>query len=262
MNYSGHWVERTIQSGPIGEITRYWQANVTPVRSDRTMESDPTKIYQNQNSRAKQLARLLNANFEKGDCCFALTISPENLEKLNTKLPPDLPDNEHQDALYNLFSNAVRDFLGNFRSGCREHEKDTRYITVVSDMDGATGETVRLHAHMIAPKGSANVIIEKWKLGNVHIKWLDEPDYFPLAKYLVVQVRHRKNAKGYTPSRNLIRPQPVDCYATSDLEIQLPAGAQMLYRADSCPGDAQYLRFRKANTSIRDNSNETYDWIE
>ena len=68
-------------------------------------------------------------------------------------------------------------------------------------------------------------------------------DQTPLAHYLLAQVRHRPNEKKYSPSRNLIVPQPKDRIAVSGAELQVPRGGQLLLRAGWMPGMPQYIRY-------------------
>lgn len=56
-------------------------------------------------------------------------------------------------------------------------------------------------------------------------------------------MRHRPNEKKYSPSRNLIVPQPKDRIAVSGAELQVPRGGQLLLRAGWMPGMPQYIRY-------------------
>lgn len=244
MKKQGYWAIRTYVSGCIGEKTKYWVPGEKPTKSKRKLKSDIRKQTQNEADAVKRLARKLNANFRGGDCCFALTITQENLEKLKAKLPRGLTQEEERDAVYHLFEHEVEKFSRRYRERCKKLDMDYRYIIVVSDMDGETGEPARVHAHFIAPKAVADVIDDKWKLGEVRKKWLwDTPDYFDLAVYLLKQVRRFPDGKKYIPSRNLIIPQPKDRAALTDKEVQPPRGAHILYRQEFKPGRPQYIRY-------------------
>ena len=119
-----------------------------------------------------------------------------------------------------------------------------RYIPFTSDLDGKTGEVVRVHHHIIVNAEAAEIALEKWSAGSTHREHLyDQVDQTPLAHYLLAQVRHRPNEKKYSPSRNLIVPQPKDRIAVSGAELQVPRGGQLLLRAGWMPGMPQYIRY-------------------
>ena len=91
---------------------------------------------------------------------------------------------------------------------------------------------------------AAEIALEKWSAGSTHREHLyDQVDQTPLAHYLLAQVRHRPNEKKYSPSRNLIVPQPKDRIAVSGAELQVPRGGQLLLRAGWMPGMPQYIRY-------------------
>lgn len=71
----------------------------------------------------------------------------------------------------------------------------------------------------------------------------DDAECCVKAAYLLAQVRHRPNEKKYSPSRNLIVPQPKDRIAVSGAELQVPRGGQLLLRAGWMPGMPQYIRY-------------------
>lgn len=126
---------------------------------------------------------------------------------------------------------------------------ELRYLFVTSDMDGDTGERVRLHHHVIINREAREACIEKWKrmgfvmdaeLYSIH------GDFSPLASYLIKQVRYIPNAKRYTPSRNLIPPEMTEPMAVTrfgESEMRVPKGCVELYRSPYIRGASQYLRY-------------------
>ena len=51
------------------------------------------------------------------------------------------------------------------------------------------------------------------------------------------------DAKKYTSSRNLVRPQPKDRVAYSEAEVRVPKGGTLLFRNEFKPGHPQYIRY-------------------
>lgn len=113
-----------------------------------------------------------------------------------------------------------------------------RYVAVISDMDGDTGETVRVHHHLVVDRAVRDVFVEKWAgLGGVDWKPLSpQMDYTPLASYLIRQVRRVPDHKKYISSRNLLRVEPKDRIAMSEAEVRVPKGGVLLFREAYHPG--------------------------
>lgn len=58
-----------------------------------------------------------------------------------------------------------------------------RYVAITSDMDGDTGETVRVHHHLVVPAEAKEAFTEKWA-GMGGVDWSpmsDQEDYTPIA---------------------------------------------------------------------------------
>lgn len=236
----GYWVVRTYQAGAVGEKIKYWVEGEKPTRSARKIKQDIKKRQQNEASAEKQMARLLNANFRAGDILLGLDYSDEGLCKLTEQF-----DFTHSDDERELFFEAAMQELRLFLRRCRRALGDKmKYIAITSDMDGETGEEVRVHHHLVIPAEALEAVQGKWTLGGLHWEKLrDQKDYTPIAAYFVKQVRHIPDAKKYIPSRNLIRPQPKDRIAKSGAEIRPPRKSTLLYRAAYSPGMPQYIRY-------------------
>ena len=117
-------------------------------------------------------------------------------------------------------------------------------VAVTSDMDGKTGELVRVHHHLVINKESLEIAMQKWSLGGVHYKPLSaQPDYTGVAEYFIKQTRKIKDAKKFVCSRNLVRPVPKDRIVPSNAEIRVPAGGVLLHRSEFKPGRPQYIRY-------------------
>ena len=244
MKKEGYWVIRTYQAGQIGEKIKYWLPGKKPSRSQRRIKSEIKKQQQNENDAIKRVARIINENFTGGDVFDALTYSDEALQKLLDRMP-DIEDLEERLAhIYKLAEHELELFLRRCRYACKKASLDFKYIAITSDMDGETGEHVRIHHHIVANREVREIIRELWNHGTVerNAVW-HEKDHLGLAKYLMDQVRRIPDAKKYKRSRNLTIPEPKDRIALGGKEVQAPRGATMLYRGAFIPGRPQYIRY-------------------
>ena len=152
---------------------------------------------------------------------------------------------------------ALRDAADRTLANCirrvkRELAKDgieLKYISITADVDGKTGEAVRVHHHLIVKREARDAFLHKWQdLGLGGVSWSPlekQDDYLEIAKYLLAQARRsREGEHKYTASRNLVRPQPKDRVAASSSEVRVPKGCRLLHRQEFKPGKAQYIRYR------------------
>lgn len=254
---NGYWMIRTYESGPVGEKIKYWIPGQKPTKSERRMKQDLKKARQNKEQAERHLARLINANFTYGDILLGLDYSDESYAKRLMTRAEKIKDQrakagkaeqeaeaEQFECIRQAAEHELENFLLRVQRDCKKKQIEFKYIAVTADMDGETGEMVRVHHHLLVNREVAEIVKRKWSLGGVDQKKLGkQPDYTPIASYLMQQVRHIPDAKKYKPSRNLIRPQPKDRVALSDAELRLPKGCAMLYRSSYVPGMSQYIRY-------------------
>ena len=301
----GYWCVGTVESGAVGEKTKFWVDGARPDhRSRRKEQSALKKAKQNEYSSLKELARLVNANFTAGDLLLGLDYSPEGMEKLLRRCGLDssaAPQNDMRGSaardgteerispLASLGRNdrdegaeggqvarvtvgdqaatgwggqiaraadalreaADRELVNCLRRVKRMLEKDgieLYYIAITSDMDGDTGEQVRVHHHLLVPMGTEQAFVEKWeKLGWGGVSWTplwaNQTDRTPIAEYLLRQVRRVPDANKYKSSRNLIRPKArVRAVPTGSL-LRAPRGCTLLHINEYKPGQAQYMAY-------------------
>lgn len=252
MKKEGYYVIRTIVAGQIGEKIKYWVPGQKPTKSMRKIKSDIKKIQQNESDAVKRVARQINANFIPGDCFFAPTYNDESLKILLAGMPADIPEDEQMNYIHEQAHHQLQLYLRRVRRACDKEGIEFKYIAITSDMDGETGESVRIHHHIVAPKAVQKILLEKWTMGIVKTDYVwNEPDHYGLAKYLMDQVRRIPDAKKYIPSRNLVIPVPKDRIAPSGKEVQPPKGATLLLRTEYRSGRPQYIRYiipKKNNT--------------
>lgn len=259
MKKEGYWIVRTYKAGRIGEKIKYWIPGQKPTKSARRMKSDIRKQKQNENDATKRAARIINENFRGGDVFDALTYSEDGYAKLTANMPDGLDEQEQADYIYAQADHQLELFCRRCRYACKKAGVEFKFFAITSDMDGETGEMVRIHHHIIVPKEIKNIVRELWTLGGIekNAVW-HEDDHFGLAKYLMDQVRRIPDAKKYKRSRNLVVPEPKDRVAKGGKEVQPPKGASVIYRREFVPGRPQYIRYiiPKAKSGGGDNSEE------
>ena len=189
----------------------------------------------------------MNENFKPGDIILGLDYSDEGLQRVMQKIADaELMDDEEKALnIYEAASHEMRLFLRRVKRECDSRGIEFKYgIAITSDMDGKTGERVRVHHHMVINKESLAVALEKWSLGGVSYKAMEtQLDYTPIAEYFIRQTRKIKDAKKFVCSRNLVRPVPKDRIVPSNAEIRVPANGVLLHRSEFKPGRPQYIRY-------------------
>lgn len=239
----GYWVIRTYQSGNVGEKIKFWISGARPTRSERKIKSDIKKLEQNYSSAEKELARLINGNFGKGDILLGLDYSDAGIKKLE-KQAAGTEDDEPADKTYKAAAHELNLLIRRVKREAAKLGIEVRHISVTSDMDGETGERVRVHHHLIINREALDLFADKWTLGAVDWELLSaQEDYTPIARYLIGQVRYIRDVKKYTSSRNLARPKPKDRIAINNSELRTPKGAKLLYRNPYIPYMPQYMRY-------------------
>ena len=238
----GYWVIRSYRAGVIGEKIKYWVPGKKPSKSERRVKSDIKQQQRNEANAVKRAARIIHANFARGYLLLGLNYSDAGLKKTAAGLDPSAED--YEDKLYHAAHHQVRLWRDRVRKACAAAEVELKCFIVTSDMDGKTGEYVRVHHHVIINQEALEIAMGKWKLGGTHHKPLSgDLDQTALAAYLLDQVRRLPDEKKYITTRNLIIPQPQDRIARNEAELKVPKGGQLLHRAEYSPGAPQYIRY-------------------
>lgn len=246
MMKDGYWVIRTYKAGNVGEKIKFWIPNARPSKSSRKIKSDLKKIKQNEASAVKRLARVINANFSHGDILLGLDYSPEGYERVCARAGVS-PDDTEPESLEAIYMAADQELTNALRRVKRELEKtgiELRYVAVTSDLNGKTGECVRVHHHLIINAEALHAFMAKWNLGSVSYSTLRrQADYTDIAVYLIKQVRYLPDAKKYKSSRNLVRVVPVDRVAKNGSQLRAPKNAVLVHAGEYKPGYPQYIRY-------------------
>lgn len=241
----GYWALRKYTAGSVGESIKYWIPGEKPSRSQRKIKSDIQKQKTNEVNCERSFARLIHDNYRNGiDQLVGLDYSQVGYKKMLEGNAKNLAGLSEEDRIMALAQHQAELFLRRVGRECKKRGIPFRYLMITSDMDGKTGEAVRVHHHVIVNAEALEVCKEKWTLGGVDYEALwNRDDQTDLAEYLMKQVRRLPDAKKYKPSRNLKRPQPKDRIAINGSELHLPKGATLLYRSPYKPGMAQYIRY-------------------
>ena len=244
---AGYWAIRTWRAGPVGEKIKFWVPGRRPegkgaVKRDRSLK----KAAQNLQNAIKMLARLINENFLEGDLLAGLDYSDAALQRLRNQIQgwDAMNEAERQEAEWKAARQNLTRFIRKLRDLAKKRGIELRYITITSDLDGETGEVARVHHHLIVNREAKQLLSEVWHDGGLDYEPLSaQPDYTPIAAYLIRQVRHVEDAKKYTSSRNLRRPEPKDQIAKSAAVLRAPKGALLVDAGSNVPGQAQYIRY-------------------
>ena len=225
----GYYIVRTYRAGDVGEKIKFWVPGPRPskVRRRDTREVDRIE-KKNRGQAVKVLARLMNANFRRGDLLLTLTYDDEHL-------PADREEARHRMEL------AIR----RVKRAMQREGVPLLYIAVTSDLNPETGEVVRLHHHLVVNRAALPFFREKWGQGDVDREklWEKQGDRTPMAVYLLSQVRGEKEERKYVSSRNLIRPAPKDRTAQNGALLRCPKGTVLLYMGEVRPYQPQYIRY-------------------
>lgn len=241
---AGVWITRTIRAGNVGEKIKYFlpddpggrgSGGRTTREQRRRMDRAEKKA---EGSAIRQLARIINANWPGGaGVLLGLDYSPKRLERVQARAGAEDPD-----AIRTAAEQELRLAL---RRARRKTDRELRYVAVTSDLDGDSGELVRVHHHVVCDPETAEAIRAAWDPESVNAERLSarQEDHTPVAAYLLRQVRRVPDAKKYMPSRNLIRPVPRDRIAQGPAQLRVPSGDRLVESRADHGGRVQYLRY-------------------
>ena len=219
------WVAKTMRrkyicTNGVVEVTQFVVGDKqTGGRKWHRAKSTEDKRDENARQAVRVAARILNCNYCTDDVMLTMTYSDEEHERLFAGLDPD----ETMEKAKKALSNTLEKVRKELRSADQKRDNtspqspaatapldaprgaDMRTFAVTADMDGETGELVRVHHHVVVTAAAARTIADRWNHGIVHTENLyKQDDYTPLAAYLLGQVRHREGKKKYSCSRNMV----------------------------------------------------------
>lgn len=258
----GQWyTQKWIARNGIEERTKFF------VRTGYTKGERAKRAAKKESKRTdsaeRQAARYLNENFEaKEDIHAVLEYTDKELEVISKKAKTIAAESE-ADRLYIAAQQNFVNFVRRVQRELKKSEQEIFYLAVTSDMDGETGEAVRIHHHIVCNKEAKAAIEKKWR-GFVLQEQLYtiNGDFTPLAEYMIRQTRAVEGTQRYVPSRNLRQPYKTEPKLVSrygDSEMHVPKGCVEIYRSVYTRGATQYLRYRrppKAERSEPEKRNE------
>lgn len=212
--------------------------------------SSEKKIVGNKEYAKLALARIINCNFSAGDLWLTLKYDEEGLASVGDEFEAA----DHQAAL----------FLERIGRRLKKLGVIFRWIRCTSNLDGDTGEAVRLHNHLLIP-GGAFVIRDRelwigeekvediWGKGGVDWQILrKQKDYKRLANYIVNQARNLPDEKKWHTSRNMKKPIVRRRIATTGGALRVPAGAKELPGSKYDPERGMnYVRYIKPDPKAK-----------
>lgn len=220
----------SIYSGDVLEVEQYFSPRAAgkniPRGINRHLTSELQKERNKQNAR-KNLSRLINANFGKGDIFATLTYAGSQ------------PTEEQAQKDMKKFVRRIRN--DRRRKGLPE----LKYIWVTEGLEEAADH--RIHHHIIMSAMSLDDVMKFWEHGRAIVSRLDpDGDYTGLANYITKQSSRGEHKKRWSQSRNLKKP----VYVRKEIKrgrtlLKAPKGykiiQQELYASDTT-GEIQYIK--------------------
>lgn len=235
-------------SGKVVEESTVWVgANTKPRRPRKKGSTSAQKKDENERDSVKRLARIINCNFSYGDLLLTPKYNQEGLADLERWAEEHKREGENwEDVMLRAAQHQGELYLDRLRETLKAQGVTCKCVLITSDIDGETGEYVRLHHHLVIQRVGFEVARKKWKLGSVDYQILkDQDDYTPLAVYLCKQVRRRADGKKWTATRNMEKPTVSTRWAAAGEELRPDARAVLVERNQWEPGKPQYIRFVK-----------------
>lgn len=232
MKKEGYWVIRTYVSGQVGEKIKYWIPGRKPTASERRMKADIRKQQHNEENAERRAHRVLCAFFSHRDALLSMEYAGEEWE------------GEFDDGILDRARHEAELWIRRVRRECQKQGVPFRAMVWTSDMDGETGEPVKVHHHVVLNAEALEIARRKWSLGYTYAKHLKrEKDRMGLIHYLMQQVRRQPDGKKYTRTRNMPEPAPKDRAAKGGSVLRAPKGTELLYQGPFVPGFPQYIRY-------------------
>lgn len=246
----GYWEIITVTSGVVEEKSKSFISS-DPVKSIRCKKTSAKKQALNEKDCVRRMARSLNANFIPGDILLGLDYSENHYAAVEARARKLMAEAEEgcelswEDYIRMAATHELTLCMDRVRRFLKKEDVELKYLAITSDMDGKTGEMVRIHHHVVIPRNCLEAFKAKWGKGRVKGKPIEqELDHTQIAEYLCAQVRRVPDAKKYMPSRNLKKPKVKRRIVPGNAELRVPKGCELLYRGAHEPGwTSQYIRY-------------------
>lgn len=223
----GMYMITKIISGSVVERRKTYVGHRPSRRGARIKGASSEKKQENNRQQAiLALARTLNCNYSHGDGYMTLSFTDDALAACGGTLEGA--------------KKAGRKFLDRVAYRMKKHGKVLKWVMVPSELNGETGELVRVHVHVVISGHGLRLedgvfwlydekLEDVWGNGEVDVQLLRrQKDYYPLARYLIMQARGVADEKKYSVSRNMVKPRVEHLYTYSPAPLRVPAGASVL----------------------------------
>ena len=248
----GYWMIRTVRSGRVIEKTQFYVGERRPREKRKKGSSSAGKKESNATAAVRRYARLMNCNFACGEGIL-LTLDYDA-----KCIPVDKAAAERElEKFWRRLSYALK------RLGV-----SLRATGVTSELDGETGERVRLHHHLlISCEGVAVARNERgeicatvgerdlrdiWGCGGVDVERISEgqEDLTAIAVYFLKQVEAENDERRWKSTRNLKKPViESEHVSASSRMLRAPGGAKVSevghYDESSGSHYIRYIRRKK-----------------
>lgn len=207
-------MEYKIISGRVVEIKRSYMSSTSAYRKPRGTRragsSSEAKIRANEKSTVRNLARLINCNFDTGDAQVVLKYDPEHY-------PPGF---RYEDA-----AGCLKKFLTKLRRlYARATGKKLRAVWVTANWSPHRQAPARLHHHLVLPGDALELARQIWTGGGFSMELLDSRgDHTDLAAYMIENVHGRPAGENrWSSCRGMERPIMTEPEEVSDVEDVKP----------------------------------------
>ena len=238
---------RTVRSGRVIEKTQFYVGERKPRAKRRKGNSAAGKKENNFVGAVRRYARLMNCNFACGEGLLL------TLDYANMHLPADKAAAEA----------ALEKFWRRLSYALKRVGAALSATAVTSELDGETGEIVRLHHHMLVMCEGMSVardeygvlcvtvggrdLREIWGCGGVDVERIGEgqEDLTGIAAYFLRQVEAAEDEKRWKSTRNLKKPVIEDeCVSAYSRMLRAPGGAKVseIGHYDEASG-SHYIRY-------------------
>ena len=234
-------MEYKIISGRVVEIRRSWMSSTSAYRKPRGTRragaSSEAKIKANEKSCVRNLARLINCNFDAGDAQVVLKY-----------------DSEHYPVgfSYEEAAGCLKKFLTKLRKKySKTAGKKLRAVWVTANWSPHRNAPARLHHHLVLPSDALELARELWTGGGFSMELLDSRgDHTDLAAYMLDNVHGLPaSANKWSSCRGMERPIMTEPEEVSDVEDVTPEYGSVIMDVEHIQDEdgrtvSSYLRCR------------------
>ena len=203
-------MEYKIISGRVVEIKRSYMSSTSaykkPRGTRRAGSSSEAKIKANEKSCIRNMARVINCNFDAGDAQVVLKYDSEHY--------PLGYQYEEADGCLKKFLQKLR------RKYSKETGKKLRAVWVTANWSPKRQAPARLHHHLVLPGDALELARELWSGGGFSMELLDSRgDHTDLAAYMIENVHGRPAGENkWHACRGMERPIMTEPEEVSDIE--------------------------------------------